>query len=261
MLNVGVDAGFENTKALILRDGVILADSVLPNGNRDLAAVTTEAINRAVDKAGISLGAVDRIIATGDGGAHVSQAHGRAPEALCCCRGAVMLMPSARTILDMGAETCMAIRSKQGNLLNVVRNERCASGTGRSLKAAAKILGTSLDEMGALSLLSKKEISINSTCAVFAESEIISKIHHKDRVEDIARAVFRGLARRAYSLVLKVGLKQDVAMVGGCANNVGILKSLEQELGCKILVPGDPLVIGALGAALIAEENGRETAP
>jgi predicted CoA-substrate-specific enzyme activase len=165
-------------------------------------------------------------------------------------------MPSASIVLDMGAETCMAIRIGKGGVpLNIVRNDRCASGTGRSLKMAAKMLGKSLDEMGALSLLSQEEISINNTCAVFAESEIISKIHNQYRVEDIAKAVFQGLARRAHSLIIKAGQEKDVAMVGGLADNAGMIRALQDELGCAVLVPDQPMIVGALGAALIAREK------
>ena len=259
MFTMGIDAGFENTKALVLEDGEILAYAVLPNGSNALAAIADQTMDKAAVRAGISLDAIDNIIATGDGGAHVSQARGQAPEALCCCRGAALLLPSAGAVLDMGAETCMAISVNNGALLSVARNERCASGTGRSLKAAAKILGISLDEMGAIALESQKQISMNTTCAVFAESEIISRIHHKDRVEDIAMAVCRGLARRAHALILKVARQGGVAMVGGCAINTGIRRALEQEMDCPVLVPEDPLIVGALGAALIAGEKAGET--
>ncbi|MCF8032375.1 MAG: acyl-CoA dehydratase activase [Desulfarculaceae bacterium] len=256
MLTAGIDVGFENAKALILKDGEILAQVVVANGREDMGQVIARAWQEALGRAGVPAGALDRTLATGDGRAYATQAQEQASEARCCARGTAWLMPSARTVLDMGAETCMAIRIGKGVPLNIVRNDRCASGTGRSLKMAAKILGLSLEDMGACALLSREEISINNTCAVFAESEIISKIHHKHRLEDIAMAVFRGLARRAHSLLVKVGLEQDLAMVGGLAGNPGMIQALQAELGCQVLVPERPMVVGALGAALIAAEKG-----
>lgn len=257
MLTAGIDVGFENTKALILRDAEILAQVVAANGRRELGEVITGVWREALAQAGVAAGALDRTVATGDGRAYATQARGQASEARCCARGTALLMPSAGIVLDMGAETCMAIRIGKGGVpLNIVRNDRCASGTGRSLKMAAKILGVSPEEMGALSLLSQEEISINNTCAVFAESEIISKIHGNHRLEDIAMAVFRGLARRAHSLLVKVGLEQDVAMVGGLAGNQGMIQALRAELGREVLVPKRPMMAGALGAALIAAEKG-----
>ena len=255
MLSAGIDVGFENTKAVILRDGRVLAHAVAANGTQALGAVITRVLEQAAAQAGVPLESLERILATGDGREYATQAHGLAPEAQCCARGAASLLPTARTVLDMGAETGMAIRVGQGRPLNIVRNDRCASGTGRGLRAAAKILGRSLDEMSALSLRSTEEISIDSTCAVFAESEIISKIHGKHRVEDISRAVFRGLARRAHSLIVKVGQEPEVAMVGGVAQSLGMIRALEEELACRLLVPEEPLIVGALGAALLAGED------
>ncbi|MBU1276176.1 MAG: hypothetical protein KJ720_12440 [Proteobacteria bacterium] len=257
MPTVGIDVGFESTKVVILKGGMLLAHAIVPNGRQDLDRVINKALEEVIAKAETPADCVDCIIATGDGGAQVTVAHGQASEAQCCACGSAMLMPPAHTILDMGAETCMAVRTCRGMPLNIVRNDRCASGTGRSLKMAAKMLGKSLEDMGVLSLLSREEISINNTCAVFAESEIISKIHHQYRVEDIAKAVFRGLARRAHSLIVKVGLEKDVAMVGGLANNAGMIRALQDELGCQVLVPDQPMIVGALGAALIAEGKTR----
>jgi len=253
--SIGIDVGFENTKAVALRGGRVLAQVTLPNGRQALGSVISKALEEVRARARVSAGEVVCVMATGDGKAQVSAAQGQASEAQCCARGSAALLPSAHTILDMGAETCMVVRTRQGVPLNIVRNDRCASGTGRSLKMAAKMLGKSLDEMGALSLLSQEEISINNTCAVFAESEIISKIHNQYRVEDIAKAVFRGLAGRAHSLIGKAGREKDVAMVGGLAHNAGMIRALQDELGCAVLVPDQPMMVGALGAALIAQEK------
>lgn len=257
-MTAGIDVGFANTKAVILQDGEMLAFAVVPNGRQELGGVIQRALGEAAASAGVSADAPARLVATGDGRAYVSQALGQAGEARCCARGAALLLPSAPTVLDMGAETSMALRVGKGVPLNIVRNDRCASGTGRSLKTAAKILGRTLDELGALSLLSQEEISLDNTCAVFAESEIISKIHRQYRLEDIARAVFRGLARRAHSLLVKVGLEKDVAMVGGVAQNPGMRRALEEELGCPVLVPPEPMIVGALGAALLAADRAGE---
>jgi predicted CoA-substrate-specific enzyme activase len=166
-------------------------------------------------------------------------------------------LPSADTVIDMGADKCLVVKCRDGKPLNTVRNDRCASGTGRFLKVAAKPLGVDVEEMGRLSLDSHKDVEINNTCAVFAESEIISLIHLKQHPEDIARAVFRGLARRVYTMIIKVDFKKDLVMVGGIAKNVGMVKAMEEQAGCHILIPEDPIIVGALGAALIASERNK----
>ncbi|MCB2189479.1 MAG: 2-hydroxyglutaryl-CoA dehydratase [Deltaproteobacteria bacterium] len=256
MLTAGIDVGFANTKALILQDGEILAQVVVANGRQELSEVITRAWQEALAQAAVPARALAGAVATGDGRAHATQARAQASVAQCCARGTARLLPSVRTVLDLGAETCLALKIGKGVPLNIVRNDRCASGTGRSLKMAAKMLDVSLEGLGALSLLSREEISLNHTCAVFAESEIISKIHQRYRREDIARAVFRGLARRAQALLVKVGLEKDLALVGGLAANQGLLQALQAELGCEVRVPEEPLLVGALGAALLAAEKG-----
>ena len=139
-----------------------------------------------------------------------------------------------------------------GILLTTTRNDRCASGTGRFLRIAAEPLGVDPQEMGNLSLKSQKTVEINNTCAVFAESEIISLIHLKHRPEDIAKAVFRGLARRIFTLIMKVDFKPDLVMVGGVAKNAGMVKAMEEQAGCPVVVPEEPMIVGALGGALLA---------
>jgi len=119
-------------------------------------------------------------------------------------------------------------------------------------QAEAEIPQEILDEMGKLAIQSREDIGIESICAVFAESEIISLIHKRCRPEDIARAVFSALANRIYTLIIKVGFERNLAMVGGIANNRGLVKAIEEKTGCTVFVPHEPIIVGAIGAALIA---------
>jgi activator of 2-hydroxyglutaryl-CoA dehydratase len=88
---------------------------------------------------------------------------------------------------------------------------------------------------------------------VFAESEIISLVHSKKKIEDILRGVYRGLAMRLYPQLLQGGLEKDIALVGGMARDIGLRTAVEQLLGHKTVFPEDPITIGALGAAIVAE--------
>jgi len=69
--------------------------------------------------------------------------------------------------------------------------------------------------------------------------------------EDIAAGLIKSIARRVAVMARQVGLKQNVAFVGGVAKNAGIKVALEIELGISLYVPLDPQVTGALGAALL----------
>ena len=255
MLTAGVDAGAENTKVVILMDDRILSHSIIPQGMEGVLPVVQRAMQEALTLAGIKLDKIENIVGTGIGSEYIPFARSQATESSCCARGGSWLCPSMNTLIDIGANKCLVVRCQNGKPLNTVRNDRCASGTGRFLKVAAKPLGVDVEEMGRLSLQSQGEVEISSTCTVFAESEIISLIHLKHRPEDIAKAVFKGLAQRIYTMMLKVGFQKDLLMVGGIACNIGIVKAVAELAGCPVIVPENPILTGALGAALIAAER------
>lgn len=257
MMTVGVDAGAENTKVVILGDNRILSHSIISQGIDKILSVAQRAMQEAVTHAGVKPEEIANIVATGIGSEYIPFAQSHATELSCCARGGSWLWPSADTLIDMGENKCMVVKCQNERPLNTICNERCASCTARFLKIAANPLGLDLEEMGRVSLESQGGVEISSTCAVFVESEIISLIHMKHRPEDIAKAVFRGLARRIYTMMVKVGFQRDVLMVGGVACNVGMVKAIEEQAGCPIIVPENPILTGALGAALIAAERAR----
>lgn len=257
MITAGVDAGAENTKVVILADDRIRSHSIVPQGLEGVVPVSQRAMQEAANRAGMKVDEITNIVSTGIGREYISFARSQATESSCCARGGSWLWPSTDTLIDLGANKCLVVKCQNGRPLNSVRNDRCASGTGRFLKVAAKPLGMDVEEMGRASLQSRVEVEISNTCAVFAESEIISLIHLKHRPEDIAKAVFRGLAQRTYTMILKVGFKRDLLMVGGIAGNIGMVKAMEELAGCPVIVPENPILAGALGAALIAAERAR----
>lgn len=252
MLTAGIDAGADVLKVVLLGDEGILSHVIVPLETKSVDSVAQNALKEAAEKASVSLHEIERILVTGNSNEYITFLENRASEAVCCSRGANYLIPNAATIIDLGANSCLVVRTDNGALLKSVRNDRCASGTGRFVQIAAEPLGMTTQEMGEISLMSEKVIEINSTCAVFAESEIISLIHSRENLQDIAKAVFRGLARRIYTLLIKVEYKPDLVMVGGGAKNVGMIKAIEEQTDCPVIVPQEPMIVGALGAALVA---------
>ena len=111
-----------------------------------------------------------------------------------------------------------------------------------------------LSEMDELFLKSENDLEIQSPCAVFVESEIISLVHNGVKTEDIVSGVIRGLAGRLYSQLLDIGIEKDVALVGGMANSRALISALGNKISINILVPENPDVVGALGAAIIGRE-------
>ena len=249
----GVDVGAATAKAVILNDNNVLASSVIPTGFS--AAGAGEAVTKeALEKAGLAMGDLAYIVSTGYGRRAITFANKVLTEIICHAAGVSWLMTEARTIIDIGGQDSKVIGlDDNGNVTNFVMNDKCAAGTGRFLEVMAGVLGVKISEMGPVSLLGQDPCQISSTCTVFAESEMVSLRAEGRNREDIIAGIHKALARRVAIMGAPVGFKKEVVFTGGVAKNVGIKKALEDELGLEILIPEEPQIVGALGAALLAQ--------
>jgi activator of 2-hydroxyglutaryl-CoA dehydratase len=71
--------------------------------------------------------------------------------------------------------------------------------------------------------------------------------------EDMLAGIHKAMAHRIAIMGQSVGFRQEVVFAGGVAKNVGMKKALEDEIGLEILVPEEPQIMGALGAAILAK--------
>jgi len=198
------------------------------------------------------------IVATGVGGKSVTFSQAQKAMTTCLARGVHSLFPAARMIIDMGAETSTVLKiNDRGRVTDWAGQDKCAAGTGMFLQAMAKVMQVNLDEMAEYSLRAKNKADITGTCAVFAESEVISHIHRVPPTpkEDIIAGIHASMVSRIMGLLKRLGIEREVAVVGGVAKNRGLTAILEQELGFKVLVPGKPEMVAAIGAAILAKEN------
>ncbi len=256
MITAGIDVGNKNTRALILKDGEVLARSLVPSGF-DQKKAARDVFDATLKRAGISEADVDYTMATGTGQEKVTFAHGRVTEVSSAARGAVKIFPGARTVIDVGAEEGRAIKTdEKGKVMDFAINEKCAAGTGSFVESMSRALEVTLEEMGPLSLNGENSVPMNAQCAVFAESEVISLIHSRIPKEDIAKSIHEAMASRISSMVRRVGIQKDVVMLGGVAYNKGFVEALEEDLELKLLIPEDyPEYISAFGAALVAVDK------
>lgn len=255
MISAGIDVGIRNVKAVLVNGSYLLSYAVVPAGKEAAGVVAESALRRTLEEAGIHSKQIGHLAVTGAGKGYIASIQEQLPEFLCLAKGIHRLLPSTGTLLDLGAHKALALRCREGTAVRTATNDKCAGGTSAYLEMAAKVLGIEVGEMAALSMKSKERLEVTSICAVFAESEIISLIHMKKKPEDILKGVFRGLAQRVYSLLVEVGLDQNIAIVGGVAKNSGVVKAIEELVGYPISVPSNPDIVGALGAALIAEKG------
>ncbi|MFA4917082.1 MAG: acyl-CoA dehydratase activase [Syntrophales bacterium] len=252
MITAGIDVGIQTVKAVIVRDNQLLSHSLVMAG-WDPEISLREAMDEAMEKAGVSQDKIGKITATGIGRKEVSFANDYATEVTCDAKGAAWLFPSVRTVIDIGAEESRGAKcDSTGKVLDFVNNDKCAAGVGAFVEAMARALEVKIEDMAELSLQSQKEIAMNVTCVIFAESEVISLIHAKTPKHDIARAIHDAISSRTTAMVRRIGIEKDVAMIGGVAKNAGVIDSLRRYLGVDVLVPENPQIVGALGAALLA---------
>lgn len=258
MIVAGVDAGNKFTKVVIMNDGQTLSRSMVLSGFNQRAAAA-DAFDRAVSEAGIAGSDVKFVVATGAGKGEVIYANEAVSEVVADAKGAVFLVPSARLVIDVGAEEGRAIKcDDQGSIIDFAINEKCAAGTGSFTEAMARALEVPLEELGPLALKSTRNIPMNAQCAVFAESEVVSLIHAKTSKEDISKAVHDAIAARIVSMARRVGAEKDLVMTGGVGNNAGFVKSLGDGLEMEVIIPHRPEYVSATGAAVLAAERAKK---
>ncbi|OGQ23588.1 MAG: CoA activase [Deltaproteobacteria bacterium RIFCSPHIGHO2_02_FULL_60_17] len=253
MITAGIDVGAKTVKVVLMEDGKIKAKAKVLSGF-DQEESAKAALGQALMEAGLPREAIGSIVTTGNGRKAISYATDDVTEARAAALGAVFLYPSARTVIDVGAEESRAIKcDPSGKVLDFAVNEKCAAGSGAFTEAMARALEVPLEELGPLSLRSTQTIPMNAQCTVFAESEVVSLIHSKTQKADIARAVHDGLSSRVVAMVRRVGLDPELVLVGGVAHNPGFVESFKRTVGLdNVRTAEEPEFVAAIGAALTA---------
>jgi len=249
----GIDMGAKSTKAVILDGKRRGCGKGSVKTRPDFQAVAKEALNIALERAGLDEARLDYIATTGFGRYNVPFRDIQITDITCVGRGAVFLFPKTRCVLDIGAQSTRALRvTETGKVREFRTNDKCAAGAGGFIERACKYLEVDIDQVGDLSLQAHQPQTISSVCAVLAESEIINHVSTGETIENILRGVHNSLASRALALLKRAGMEDEVTFVGGVARQRGMVKALEETLKRKVNVSEEPEFVGALGAALLA---------
>ena len=249
---LGIDVGSTASKCIMLKDGEeIVAKSLI-----DVGAGTSgpqRAIDAVLENAGMKKEDVAFTLATGYGrNSLMNFADKQMSELSCHARGAYFLFPDVHTVIDIGGQDVKVLHIDNGAMTNFQMNDKCAAGTGRFLDVMAGVLEVKVQDLGHLDSLSKKRVEISSTCTVFAESEVISQLSMGTDKCDIIAGIHRSVAHRVTGLAHRIGVVPALVMTGGVAQNDGVVKALQNELGCEIHRSPLTQYNGALGAALYA---------
>ena len=259
MAVAGIDVGSQSTKVVVLDGERILAAVTLKTGE-SAETEAREAIDEALRQAQIALNDLQNVVSTGAGRMNAPFARKQRSTVTCLARGARFLFPRARAVIDAGAESSTAIRlSADGAVEDSVTNDRCAGGSGTFLDNMSQMLRIPLGELGAESLKATHAEQIVNKCAVFAESEVISLVHRVPPVPvaDILAGIHESMVDRLFALAQRVGAQHDLVMSGGVAKDIGVVRAMEARMGMRVSVPPDPQILGALGAALYAQQGVR----
>jgi len=250
----GIDLGSTMTKVVIIDQDEEICASVIKHTGAEHRRLANQVMEEALKQAGLSFDEISCVIATGYGRITVPFADRQITELTCHARGVFHFFPNVRLAIDIGGQDAKGLKIKDGRLLDFTMSDKCAAGTGRFLEVIADSLGLRLDDLGSLSLKSANKVSISSTCTVFARQEVVSRISEGTPLEDILAGIHDAIADRVARMVDRLKIEPDVLFTGGVAKNIGVVKALEEKLGCGVLVPEEPLLSGAIGAALLGKE-------
>ena len=256
MISAGIDCGAKNTKTIIMKEGKIIGKGSVPTGFDQKKAVD-ESLAAATEAAGISRNDIEKIGGTGSGKDSIDMADTAVNDIKAMGKGANYFFPNTRTVCDVGAEEGRVAKlDEKGNAVDFAINDKCAAGTGAFIEEMGRALETPLEEMGPLALTSDMEVPMNAQCAIFSESEVVGLIHAKTEKNDISKAIHDAMASRIVSMIHRIGVNEEVVMLGGVGYNPGFVEAMRLQLDLdKVFIPDDPEYGAAVGAAIVAAEE------
>jgi predicted CoA-substrate-specific enzyme activase len=254
MYFAGVDIGSTMTKVVIINEQDEILSQVIGPTGAEHRRLASKVMAEALAQAGLPFGQVSYVVATGYGRFNVPFADRQISELSCHAKGVSSLFPSVKTAIDIGGQDAKGLKIKDGNLVDFVMNDKCAAGTGRFLEVIAAALGIKVEELGDLSLKSTGKVTISNTCTIFARQEVVARLSEGVRLEDIVAGLHNAIANRVGGMARKLKIEPDVILTGGVAKNIGVVKAMEENLGQKVFVPEEPLLTGAVGAAMLGKD-------
>lgn len=249
----GIDIGSTMTKVVILGDEVMA--SVTGTTGPEQRRLANRVMEEALEGAGLAFESITYVVSTGYGRLNVPFADKQITEISCHAKGVAHLFPQAKTVIDIGGQDSKGIKiGKNGRPANFIMNDKCAAGSGRFLEVLADALEVEVGELGELSLKGTEPAPISNMCTVWAEQEVVSRLAAGVSLPNLVAGIHESLANRVVRMVNRMKVEKEVVLTGGVALNIGMVKALSDRLGHEVLVPAEPLLTGALGAALLGKE-------
>jgi len=255
MFVAGLDIGSAFSRAVIMNDGNVVAVSKRPTGGNFPKAING-VMREVFQAADMNIADINTIGACGMGASFITQPYMKFAEMSCMSRGIHFLLPRIRNIIEVGNQYSRVVKiNDKGKVVKSSVSDKCAAGSGRILQIIARVLGVSFDELGSLSAQATRPAKFTTNCAVFLETEAISRVAEGTPVADIIEGLHYTMAAKIVAMAKSLKITDDCAITGGGAMDSGLTQMIQKELGLKITVPKQSLFTGAIGAAIIATER------
>ncbi|NLD46593.1 MAG: 2-hydroxyglutaryl-CoA dehydratase [Clostridiaceae bacterium] len=243
---LGIDLGSRSVKLAVFDDNKMIYNKVIDTAvfYRDYCSNTNRKISIHFERLGITF--FDKIVSTGYGRNNVNVEGAEVITELKAHVFGAMWQTGIKsfTLLDIGGQDSKVISVSEGKMVDMILNDKCAASCGRYLENMASILGIGIDE---LTRYSDNYVELNSTCAVFGESELIGRISEGYAIETLAAGVNYSLYKRIKPLIERFPQNCLVA-TGGVAKNGAIFKYIKAEMNYEdVIIPENPQLNGAIG--------------
>lgn len=246
---IGIDIGSTAAKVSVFNGEDIIDNFTMATGWSSIE--TAKSIEERLISSNINM-ETSKIVATGYGRVSVPYAHKTITEITCHGMGTQYLLGKDCTIIDIGGQDTKIISLKDGRVTDFTMNDKCAAGTGKFMELMSNTLGVSIQELSEMALIGN-DISINSMCTVFAESEVISLIGKGTSREDISRGIINSITGRVSSMIHKHGMGNSIYLTGGLCEVKPFIDLLSLKLEREVETNPLARYAGSIGAAILAK--------
>ncbi len=255
MFVAGLDIGSAFSRAAIINGGSVVSISSRPTKG-DFPKAINGVLSDVFQAADLNWDEINVMGACGLGAAFITRPSVKLADLSCMGRSIHFLLPGIRNIIEVGNQYSRLVKiNDKGKVTGSLVSDKCAAGSGRILKIIAKVLGVGIDELGDLSAQATRPAKFTTNCAVFLETEVISRVAEGIPVADIIAGLHYTLASKIVAMAKRLKITDDCAMIGGGAMDSGLTRMIQKELGLKLIIPKHSLFTGAIGAAIIAAER------
>lgn len=252
---IGIDAGTEYTKVVALNSDGSYAVAVNENGLLSETEMAVKTITEVLEKIGAEWNEISAVVKTGISREYLKIAGFCYPEAVCLGEGIQYLRPNTKYVMDTGMRKFLAVRCEDGKLIQYATGEKCASGAGAYLNMVSSFLRIDMKTMNDLYFQAEGSVVLETKCAVFAESEIISMVHNRIPAAEIVKGAFQGLAKRSQAPLINIGTKEELVVTGGVIRIPAYLDALKNTSPVSIITIPEGQIVLAMGAAILAQRE------